>query len=368
MLEEFRGLVYERYFQVVSTALKQADPNHLYLGCRFSYLGKSYRGGKALSEPILHAAGRWCDIVSINYYFAWEPDAEVIRDWIVWSEKPFMISEWYAMSVDSGLQCVTGAGFKVPGQTERGRFYQNFALWLLECPWCAGFHWFMYMDNDPGDANAEASNRNGNKGIVTINYTRERVTEENMDTNRKSDGEVARTPIKEQMKDLVSNKYWLLSQVIILVGMITVQMQGTNIRTNYCQWVLGANAENNLQIMYMAVAMAPMGFGIALIFPLVKKLGARKLVMAGGLISAICGLFCMLFPTNIGVAFAGSFIFSFGMNVIHQKLDFYAFNVYNSNNYNDGPDRINPLVYPGQPRTAMGWPITPEVMYWADLC
>lgn len=56
------------------------------------------------------------------------------------------------------------------------------------------------------------------------------------------------------------------------------------------------------------------------------------------------------------------------MNVIHQKLDFYAFNVYNSNNYNDGPDRINPLVYPGQPRTAMGWPITPEVMYWADLC
>lgn len=204
--------------------------------------------------------------------------------------------------------------------------------------------------------------------FVEYFYTRERVTEENMDTNRKSDGEVARTPIKEQMKDLVSNKYWLLSQVIILVGMITVQMQGTNIRTNYCQWVLGANAENNLQIMYMAVAMAPMGFGIALIFPLVKKLGARKLVMAGGLISAICGLFCMLFPTNIGVAFAGSFIFSFGMNVIHQKLDFYAFNVYNSNNYNDGPDRINPLVYPGQPRTAMGWPITPEVMYWADLC
>lgn len=170
MLEEFRGIVYERYFQVVSTALKQADPNHLYLGCRFSYLGKSYRDGTALSEPILRAAGHWCDIVSINYYFAWEPDAEVIRDWIAWSGKPFMISEWYAMSVDSGLQCVTGAGFKVPGQAERGRFYQNFALWLLECPWCAGFHWFMYMDNDPGDANAEASNRNGNKGIVTTNY------------------------------------------------------------------------------------------------------------------------------------------------------------------------------------------------------
>lgn len=53
------------------------------------------------------------------------------------------------------------------------------------------------------------------------------------------------------------------------------------------------------------------------------------------------------------------------MKIIHQKLDFYAFNIYNSNNYNDGPDKINQLVYPGQPRTAMGWPITPEVMYWA---
>lgn len=148
--------------------------------------------------------------------------------------------------------------------------------------------------------------------FVEYFYTRERVTEENLDTNRKSNGEVTRTPIKEQMKALVSNKYWLLSQVIILVGMITVQMQGTNIRTNYCQWVLGATAENNLQIMYMAIAMAPMGVGIALIFPLVKKLGARKLVMAGGLVSAISGLFCMLFPANIGVAFAGSFIFSFG--------------------------------------------------------
>lgn len=51
--------------------------------------------------------------------------------------------------------------------------------------------------------------------------------------------------------------------------------------------------------------------------------------------------------------------------VIRQKLDFYAFNVYNSENYKEMPDQINPMVYPGQPRTAMGWPITPEVMYWA---
>lgn len=53
------------------------------------------------------------------------------------------------------------------------------------------------------------------------------------------------------------------------------------------------------------------------------------------------------------------------LKVICQKLDFYAFNVYNSTNYNEKPGQTNPLVYPGQPRTNMGWPITPEVMYWA---
>lgn len=53
------------------------------------------------------------------------------------------------------------------------------------------------------------------------------------------------------------------------------------------------------------------------------------------------------------------------LKVIYQKLDFYAFNVYNSDNYAEVPGKVNPLVYPGQPRTATEWPITPEVMYWA---
>ena len=50
--------------------------------------------------------------------------------------------------------------------------------------------------------------------------------------------------------------------------------------------------------------------------------------------------------------------------VIHQPLDFFGFNCYYSSNYMDfrGP---NPAVKPGMPRTAMGWPITPEALYWA---
>ncbi|MBR1758997.1 MAG: family 1 glycosylhydrolase [Lachnospiraceae bacterium] len=50
---------------------------------------------------------------------------------------------------------------------------------------------------------------------------------------------------------------------------------------------------------------------------------------------------------------------------IHQPLDFFGYNCYNSFNYEEhfGP---NPALYPGLPRTAMDWPITPEALYWAS--
>lgn len=53
------------------------------------------------------------------------------------------------------------------------------------------------------------------------------------------------------------------------------------------------------------------------------------------------------------------------MKIIYQPLDFCGFNLYNSNNYNDPRDGgKNPKIYSGMPRTAMGWPITPEALYW----
>ena len=53
------------------------------------------------------------------------------------------------------------------------------------------------------------------------------------------------------------------------------------------------------------------------------------------------------------------------MAVIHQPLDFFAFNIYQSMNLNDRDGKLNPKVWPGLPRTQLGWPITPECMYWA---
>ena len=81
-----------------------------------------------------------------------------------------MITEFYAKGVDSGLKNATGAGWTVKTQQERGWFYQNFTLALLESKDCVGWHWFRYIDNDPEYRKADPSNQDSNKGIVNVRF------------------------------------------------------------------------------------------------------------------------------------------------------------------------------------------------------
>lgn len=50
--------------------------------------------------------------------------------------------------------------------------------------------------------------------------------------------------------------------------------------------------------------------------------------------------------------------------LIAQPLDFIGFNCYHTSNFHGSPAE-NPALYPGLPRTAMGWPITHNALYWA---
>ncbi len=162
-LSDFRGVVVERYYRIVSQAIKRYDPNHLYLGSRFY--------GRDLERPeIFRAAGPYVDVVAVNYYRAWTPDPERLAMWERESKRPILITEWYAKGVDSGMPNTSGAGWTVRTQRDRGCFYQNFTLGLLESRVCVGWHWFKYADNDPADTKADPSNLDANKGIVTARY------------------------------------------------------------------------------------------------------------------------------------------------------------------------------------------------------
>jgi len=166
----FRAFVWDRYYYVVKTAISKYDPNHMYAGTK-------YLNGVKESEWILRFTAEYVDIITINWYGAWEPQAEYVFAFEKYANVPFMVTEFYAKSAQTfdNLACKDGAGFFVKTQAERGLFYQNYTLRLLEAKNCVGWQWFQYTDNDPAGNPTDISSRDANKGIV--NNRHEEYTE-----------------------------------------------------------------------------------------------------------------------------------------------------------------------------------------------
>ena len=159
----FVGYVYDVYLRTTTAAIRRYDPQHLCLGPRF-------HGPVRERRAVWEAAGRYLDAIAMNYYGTWTPRASDLANWCAWSGRPCLITEFYTKGADTPFANTTGAGWIVRTQADRGLFYQNFTLALLESGTCVGWHWFKYMDNDPEDTSTDPSNRNSNKGIVTVRY------------------------------------------------------------------------------------------------------------------------------------------------------------------------------------------------------
>ncbi len=161
--EEFMALVGEKYFSIISSAIKKQDPNHMYIGARFYSEEKNH-------ETFMKVAGKYLDIISNNYYNYWTPDSTQMANWTNWTGKPFIVTEYYTKGEDSGMPNQSGAGWIVKTQRDRGLFYQNYNLALLESKNCVGWHYFKYQDNDPTAKGVDQSNTDANKGIVNNYY------------------------------------------------------------------------------------------------------------------------------------------------------------------------------------------------------
>ncbi len=160
---EFAGYAFDRYFRIATEAIRKVDPNHLYIGSRF--MSPNFQ-----NPFIWKAAAPYCDVVAVNYYGCWGPRLDEVAYWQTLCPRPIMITEFYVKGEDSGLPNTSGAGWIVPTQADRGRFYQHYVLGLLQSRNCVGWHWFKYQDNDPDEKGAELSNIDSNKGIVDIRY------------------------------------------------------------------------------------------------------------------------------------------------------------------------------------------------------
>lgn len=158
---EFAGMLAEKYYKGVRDAINVVDPAMLYLGTRL-------HGTPKYLEGVITAAGKYCDIISINYYSRWSPEADWMQKWDALApDAPFMVTEFYTKGIeDSDLSNASGAGFAVHNQNDRAYAYQHFTLGLLEAKNCVGWHWFKYQDDDGSDN----SNKPANKGLYDNQY------------------------------------------------------------------------------------------------------------------------------------------------------------------------------------------------------
>jgi hypothetical protein len=163
---EFVLLIADRYFSITAAAIRKADPNHMTLGSRFA--GTAPLG-------IFAAAGRHCDIVTVNYYGQVDlerrlsPDMpQAMRRYYAEAKRPMMITEWSFPALDAGLPSQHGAGQRVATQKDRARCYSIYQRALFSLPFMVGSNFFMWVD-EPALGISSTFPEDSNYGLVDVN-------------------------------------------------------------------------------------------------------------------------------------------------------------------------------------------------------
>lgn len=145
--------------------------------------------------------------------------------------------------------------------------------------------------------------------LLEYYFTKERVTED-----AAVSGEVLESvSFSKQMKACISDPYWLIVMGLNLVYQI-FNILSTNSMIYYCNWVLGNSVESGTanQVIVNVIGQAPLGIGLVILWPLVRKFGKRMVMMFGFGMAAIGSLIVLLSPGNMGAVLGGLVIKSFG--------------------------------------------------------
>lgn len=162
----FVAKVADLYFRYTTAAVREADPNHLILGCRFA--GTAPPG-------VIAAAGRYCDVVSVNYYGEVDLERGIVTDmpnrmrqYYAEARKPLMLTEWSFPALDAGLPSQHGAGQRVPTQRDKAHAFDIYQRALFSMPFMVGSNYFMWVD-EPALGISKTFPEDSNYGLVDVN-------------------------------------------------------------------------------------------------------------------------------------------------------------------------------------------------------
>lgn len=137
-------------------------------------------------------------------------------------------------------------------------------------------------------------------------YTRERITED-VTLEQSKPGE-ENIPLKQQLKALFSNKYYVILLVLTTIGGIVDNFKGGNVQYFYIKFLLGG-AENPLMYtIYTVITGSMTGIGAFIIYPMAKKFGIKNLTVAGYAIALFGSVLGWMFPDQLVLALIAGFL------------------------------------------------------------
>lgn len=140
-----------QYFRTIVTTLKKYDPNHLYLGCRFTK--------KVKPAHIVKAAGMYSDVVTVNVYDL-IPNKENMEKWHQLSGRPLLIGEHH-LPLQSERQWPPR--YRAFNEQEREQYFAAYVRSWASTPYALGSHWYQYTDQ-----NLTGRGGNGENQVIGI--------------------------------------------------------------------------------------------------------------------------------------------------------------------------------------------------------
>ena len=141
-------------------------------------------------------------------------------------------------------------------------------------------------------------------------YTRERISEDVAVEHDRLDEQ--KIPLRQQMKALLSNKYFVILFAIATISGIVDNFKGGNVQYFYIKFMLGGADNWAMYTIYQVVTGIPLGIGAFLIYPLAKKIGIKNLTVGGYALVLIGSVMGWMFADQLIPALIGGFLRNIG--------------------------------------------------------
>ncbi|MBQ2463174.1 MAG: MFS transporter, partial [Clostridia bacterium] len=142
-------------------------------------------------------------------------------------------------------------------------------------------------------------------------YTKERVIEDVAATvGAEKENNI---PVRDQLRALLHNKYFMLFTILVTVGGIVDNFKGGNVQYFYIKFLLGGESNPAMYTLFTVITGIPAGIGAFIVYPLAKKFGIKNVTVIGYSMWLLGSVLGLLFPTNMVPVMLGGFIKNVGM-------------------------------------------------------